>query len=46
MLHYLLYELPGDILTLHDSLADENPGLVLLISCLVVLWLILLFSRH
>ncbi len=46
MLHYLLYELPGDIVTLHTSIVDENPGLVLLMYCLVVLWLILIFSRH
>ncbi|EMW2203312.1 MULTISPECIES: hypothetical protein [Citrobacter] len=46
MLHYLLYELPGDIAALHSTVINENPELVLLSCCLVVLWLILLFSRH
>ncbi|KFD22981.1 hypothetical protein GYRE_02511 [Yokenella regensburgei ATCC 49455] len=46
MSHYLLYELPIEIITLHDSIANENPGLVLLLYCIIVLWLILLFSRH
>lgn len=46
MLHYLLYELPGNIVTLHSTVTAENPELVLLLYCLVVLWLILLFSRH
>ncbi|KFD24784.1 hypothetical protein [Yokenella regensburgei] len=46
MLHYLLYGLPRDIAMLHSTVINENPELILLSYCLVVLWLILLFSRH
>lgn len=45
MFHYLLYEFPGDVLALHTAIAAENPALVMLIYCVIVLWLIFIFSR-
>lgn len=45
MFHYFLYGLPGDVLTLHTAIVAENPVLVMLMYCVIVLWLILIFSR-
>ncbi|EEF6878880.1 TPA: hypothetical protein M4731_003638 [Salmonella enterica] len=46
MLHYFLYDLPGNIISLTADLDKENPWLIFTLYSLIILWLIALFSRR